>query len=323
MIGSIRGENMPGKESKQTQAVLEDIDRFTKGKKSQEIFADHTSGYAATAGLIDTRPFKGSRTSSRIANKLFQPALVALKKSVHEAVNQLDRKHNETIQRLDGVEHAIQEGSQARLLFDEKIYEVEKLIDRLKSEIMAEINKDQSPTGETGKIETEIINKERYKALKKLNLGSGSFFKEGYLNVDHRKIEGVDLVADIGDLPYENGTLDEIFLSHVVEHFTEKKMLALLKYWHTLLVKGGAIVIIVPDIESMIHQFEKKEISWENLRAVVLGGQDYNSDYHFNMFSVGYIQEMVKKALPGASIEVISNARKNGECLELEVKVTK
>lgn len=57
----------------------------------------------------------------------------------------------------------------------------------------------------------------------KLNIGSGRHPLEGFVNVDHAALPGVDLVAELDDpdkvtLPYPDDHVDEFLLSHVVEH---------------------------------------------------------------------------------------------------------
>ncbi|MCA9335376.1 hypothetical protein KC967_00545 [Candidatus Saccharibacteria bacterium] len=316
---------MTKKTSKETALILDRIDRLTNGLS--DVVADDSEQNPprrALVSLINTKPFQGTGIKSRAANKLFGVQAVANQRSFAQVLDQVDSLHNEMQSKLDEIvarNEAIERDLPA--LFNEKIYEVEKLIDRLKSEIMAEINKDISPVGNSEKIETKIINKDRYKEITRVNLGSGSFIIPEYINVDHREIDGVDVIADIGQLPYEPISLTEIYSSHVVEHFTERKLRELLKYWYGLLKPKGTIVMITPDIESMVFDYADKRITWDNLRQVVMGGQDYNSDYHFNMFSKGYMKKLCEDTLPEATIEIVETGRRNGECLEMEVKITK
>lgn len=57
----------------------------------------------------------------------------------------------------------------------------------------------------------------------KLNIGCGRYFIDGWVNVDHAAMPGVDLVAELDDpdkvtLPYPDDSADEFLLSHVIEH---------------------------------------------------------------------------------------------------------
>ena len=55
----------------------------------------------------------------------------------------------------------------------------------------------------------------------KLNLGSGLTPIPGFVNVDALEdVPGVDVVADIsGRLPFEDGSADLVYASHLLEHF--------------------------------------------------------------------------------------------------------
>ncbi|MGE3549662.1 MAG: methyltransferase domain-containing protein, partial [Geobacter sp.] len=78
---------------------------------------------------------------------------------------------------------------------------------------------------------------------------------EGYINVDfpieQREIVSVkaDLYADITTLNYPAGSVDEIRLHHVFEHFSRVLALAQLIRWHEWLKPGGKLHIETPDIE--------------------------------------------------------------------------
>ena len=58
----------------------------------------------------------------------------------------------------------------------------------------------------------------------KLNVGCGSDIREDYLNVDARELPGVDVVADVRQLPFEPRSVDELYASHTIEHFREHQL---------------------------------------------------------------------------------------------------
>lgn len=285
------------------------------------------------------KPFLGRGIKSRLANLIVTIPLKIFQKSTVGYLSYRNNFDNLLLEKIDEIEH--QKGEQNDGLesvlqtntemvtdalnkkMDQKVYEMMKLVDAIKSEVMAEINKEVSPV-QGAKIETKVINEKRVKSIKKLNLGSGSHILEDYVNVDHREIKGVDLVADITEgMPFKPGSIKEIFTAHVVEHFTERKVKDILMYWYELLAEGGVLRIIVPDIDSMIKGYCNGDIEWSRLRSVILGGQDYNSDYHFNIFSGEYLTKLCRETLKSAEIKLVDEARENGEALEIEIEVKK
>jgi hypothetical protein len=57
--------------------------------------------------------------------------------------------------------------------------------------------------------------------LLRIDLGCGKSKKEGFLGVDRRKFPGVDVVCELTERwPWEDSSVDEGHMSHVLEHFT-------------------------------------------------------------------------------------------------------
>lgn len=55
----------------------------------------------------------------------------------------------------------------------------------------------------------------------KLDLGCGPNPQAGYIGVDMRPLKGVEQVADLRQpWPWADGSVDAVFCSHLVEHFT-------------------------------------------------------------------------------------------------------
>jgi predicted SAM-dependent methyltransferase len=76
-------------------------------------------------------------------------------------------------------------------------------------------------------VEPKVLDEAKVEAMRgrlRLNVGSGSLAVDGYVNVDARAIDGVDVVADVADLPFDDGSVEEVRSSHVLEHFPEEEL---------------------------------------------------------------------------------------------------
>jgi predicted SAM-dependent methyltransferase len=93
--------------------------------------------------------------------------------------------------------------------------------------------------------------------MKRLHLGCGQVYLEGYTNIDFPLSEHTvqeksvaDKHADLTKMKYKADTIGEVRLHHVFEHFPRPQALALLASWHSWLKPGGVIHIEVPDFEA-------------------------------------------------------------------------
>ncbi len=78
---------------------------------------------------------------------------------------------------------------------------------------------------------------------KKLHLGCGLDIKPGYVNLDIKKLNGVDVIHDLTKIPYpfKENTFDVIEMHHVLEHL-ENPLKIVEEMWR--IAKPGALIII-------------------------------------------------------------------------------
>lgn len=203
-------------------------------------------------------------------------------------------------------------------------------VEFVRRELMFEMRYgDKTPTSgdDYVKVRTEIVNPEKLAAALnerlRLNLGCGHIPLEGYLNVDRRALPGVDIIAEIDELPFQSGEVDEIFSAHVLEHFPQEQLRRkLLPYWVDLLKHGGVFRSVVPDAESMIKGYANGSFPYASLREVTFGAQDYDGDFHFNMFVAEQLEDLlIETGL--TNVEWTAKGRKNGACFEMEFAAVK
>ena len=192
-------------------------------------------------------------------------------------------------------------------------------VETVRAEMMHELRYGQPR--ESDEIDVEIVNPaaaESADALR-LNLGCGHIPLDGFVNVDMRKLPGVDVVAPLDALPFDAETVDEIFSAHVLEHFPQEALeRRFLPYWYSVLAPGGVFRSVVPDVDAMIDQYREGTITFENLRQVVYGGQEYEGDFHHTAFTPESLSELLVKA-GFVDVELVERGRENGACLEFEL----
>jgi hypothetical protein len=92
---------------------------------------------------------------------------------------------------------------------------------------------------------------------RRLHLGCGQIYLEGYTNIDYPLSEHTvqqesvaDEFADLTNMRYRPETIDEVRLHHVFEHFPRTQAMALLASWHSWLKRDGVAHIEVPDFDA-------------------------------------------------------------------------
>jgi predicted SAM-dependent methyltransferase len=89
----------------------------------------------------------------------------------------------------------------------------------------------------------------------KLHLGCGSRRREGYVNIDARETAATDVVAKAWELVgFADNSVDEIYSRHMLEHLYPEDAELALREWQRILVPGGRLHLIVPDLEFHCRQ---------------------------------------------------------------------
>lgn len=210
---------------------------------------------------------------------------------------------------------------------DASIRAIWERIEFVRREILFEMahgDRSSARTNSTSRIKARIIATEKVAMTQangslRLNLGCGHIALPDYVNVDRRDLPGVDVVAEVGDLPFEPGSVREIFSAHLVEHFPQEEMRRrLLPYWHSLLRPGATFRAITPDAATMLAEAGTGTYPFEDFREVAFGAQDYDGDYHYNLFTAESLRRLLLEA-GFDDIQVPFVGRRNGKCFEFEI----
>ena len=80
----------------------------------------------------------------------------------------------------------------------------------------------------------------------KLNVGCGDIILPDYINVDlYNPL--ADVKGDASKLEFDDGVADEIYASHLIEHFDFREGFKVLEEWKRVLKVGGKLVLETPD----------------------------------------------------------------------------
>jgi predicted SAM-dependent methyltransferase len=118
---------------------------------------------------------------------------------------------------------------------------------------------------------------------------------------DVRADPQVDYVGDCTDLSrFANGTVAEIYASHVLEHLGYLDELPrTLNEFCRVLVPGGRLRVSVPDLDVLCALFADPAANFDervHLMRMMFGGQTYPADFH----KAGLNEEFLRDYLLGA-----------------------
>lgn len=116
-------------------------------------------------------------------------------------------------------------------------------------------------------------------------------------NVDIRKCDGVDLVADLNQpLPTPGDQFDGVFSMYAIEHVSWRNVRTLIAEAFRLLKPGGRAVFIAPNLREQARVLAEKEV-WEDTDVCMLfGDQNYGENAHACGFSPESATRMFREA---------------------------
>lgn len=144
----------------------------------------------------------------------------------------------------------------------------------------------------------------------KLNLGGNEKFEggggspplEGFTNIDVRALPGVDIIHDITSLQgFEDESVDEIRVSHAIEHLSPDKIRDALQEWHRVLKSDGILRIYCPDAYKLAQDYISGKIDCEKFSHQLFGAQSYPEDLH----RLAMDRERLDKIVIGVGFEII------------------
>lgn len=143
-----------------------------------------------------------------------------------------------------------------------------------------------------------------------LNIGAGPTPIEGYESIDHKN--GTEAYP----LPHKDGSVDEIYASHVLEHFSHTDISSVVNHWACKLTPGGRLRIAVPDFQWIAKNYlDGKPI---NVQGYTMGGHVDVDDTHHSIFD----REVLTELMVNAGLERVGDFQpEHPDCTQLEVSL--
>lgn len=122
----------------------------------------------------------------------------------------------------------------------------------------------------------------------RLNIGAGEVELPGFTPIDRER------GSEAYPLAFGDGTVDEIYASHILEHFPAGNTQNVLNEWVRVLKPGGRLRVAVPDFAFIAKAY----LSGADLPigAFVMGGQINSNDYHQALFDEAGLRWQLEKA---------------------------
>jgi SAM-dependent methyltransferase len=102
----------------------------------------------------------------------------------------------------------------------------------------------------------------------KLNLGSGSKTRDGYINIDIDESAQPDLILDISTgLPYSDNSVDEIIAYDFLEHIKPDKVIFVINEIWRVLKPGGRFEHLTPSTDGRGAFQDPTHVSFWNINS--------------------------------------------------------
>ena len=122
----------------------------------------------------------------------------------------------------------------------------------------------------------------------RLNLGAGALPIEGFQNLDRKTGQEVFPLS-----AYADGTVDEVRASHILEHFSFREQVDVLREWVRVLKPGGVLKLAVPDFKVIAQKYLNPAEKW-NTEGFVMGGHADPNDYHKSLWDAQKLRQALE-----------------------------
>ncbi len=130
-----------------------------------------------------------------------------------------------------------------------------------------------------------------------VHIGAGLINLQGWINLDARKFSHIHIQASDLELSmFSDQSLQQVYLCHVLEHFSYRDVGDILATLFKKLTPGGRIIISLPDFQKMVDVFHECGSEINVIRDALMGGQNYEYNFHKSMFTKNLLSKYLLDA---------------------------
>ncbi|AYQ27191.1 MULTISPECIES: hypothetical protein [unclassified Polaromonas] len=120
----------------------------------------------------------------------------------------------------------------------------------------------------------------------KIHLGAGPINIQGWISIDARQAPHIHLRSEGFALnEFADSAVSEIYMCHVLEHFSFEEVGEILRNFRKKLKVGGVLRLSVPDFDRLVTIYHANGDNLELIKLALMGGQDYEYNFHKSVFN--------------------------------------
>lgn len=141
----------------------------------------------------------------------------------------------------------------------------------------------------------------------KVNMGCGPRPLPGYVNVDSRELDGVDVVDDVRSVVFPHGGIESIYAGHILEHLPASDAADAICHWLSLLRPGGDLTITIPDCDKALALLASGELIEQQVLPIFWGTRsDPPENWHRSAWSAGRLLNLLDAIIsPDDKLELV------------------
>jgi predicted SAM-dependent methyltransferase len=130
-----------------------------------------------------------------------------------------------------------------------------------------------------------------------LHLGCGPVNHPKFINIDLLPEPHIHYVRSVDNLShFKDCSVDLIYASHCLEHFSFHIVPEILKEWYRVLRPNGILRLSSPDFDLLLKIYVENERDISSIINPLMGGQDSIYNYHKTIFNKASLTFLLKSA---------------------------